>query len=312
MKVKTFFFIAVVVVVAALCVCLLPFPRMFDLTMDAVEILPNGDAVAADTLSVSGCIKDYLVRPDAIQFTSVTVMGKTASRASRHMPELPLRTDTTESGYYKTNTSFYLIEDGAVVNVDIAFDNGLTWWVMQMTDQLDTAKVIVASVSGDFSTPLQIWASSEPSTVAPTAAPTAAPTEAPKLDEEMVRAAIDHYFAQRKDFLMGTSENIAIANLPMVTDEAAHRAAMETGEATLTDSTVEIVLVECGDTMAEAEVTETVVFEINGETVRESVRHRIYLFVHEDGNVYVSGDGYKENTTGFVSCSYIDPEVVSQ
>ena len=151
-----------------------------------------------------------------------------------------------------------------------------------------------------------------PATEPPTAAPTAAPTEAPKLDEEMVRAAIDHYFAQRKDFLMGTSENIAIANLPIVTDEAAHRAAMETGEATLTDSTVEIVLVECGDTMAEAEVTETVVFEINGETVRESVRHRIYMFLHEDGNVYVSGDGYKENTTGFVSCSYIDPEVVSQ
>lgn len=127
-----------------------------------------------------------------------------------------------------------------------------------------------------------------------------------------VQLTINQYFAQREAFLNGTADSIALAVAPMIADEIAHKNAIDMAGATVIDSTVTITTVSCGVQQAEADVNETVEFLINGKRIQEVVVHKITLYLGDDGSVQVSGDGYIEITTGFTSCSYIDPEMAHE
>lgn len=95
---------------------------------------------------------------------------------------------------------------------------------------------------------------------------------------------------------------------PMVSDELAHRNALALYNITLVDSSMTIDEISCGDKLAEAVITENAVFVVNGSEIQEEVEHTLLLFLDESGAVRISGDGYKENTSNFISCSYVDPE----
>lgn len=128
--------------------------------------------------------------------------------------------------------------------------------------------------------------------------------------ELSVRTIINNYFAQRKAYLQNTADTIDAAVTPMVTDEAAHREALAEANAVLTNSTVVINTVVIGDYVADVEATETATFVINGETVQESVVHKICVYEKNDGSLSVGSDGYMITATGFISASYVNPAAV--
>ena len=66
-----------------------------------------------------------------------------------------------------------------------------------------------------------------------------------------------------------------------------------------------IDLLRFDDWVAEVATTETVTFVIDGETKQESIVHLICVYLDTAGYLVVGSDGYTEETTGFVSASYV-------
>lgn len=97
----------------------------------------------------------------------------------------------------------------------------------------------------------------------------------------------------------------------MVVDEAAHKETLVEINGALVNSTVAIDLVLFDDFTAEVTATETATFMIDGETKQEIIGHSICVYQNSAGCLIVGSDGYAEETTGFISASYISEETVS-
>ena len=142
------------------------------------------------------------------------------------------------------------------------------------------------------------------------------PTTAPATSESLlkgfsdlgIRTIISQYFSQRKAYLQGEVDSIEAVVEPMVKDEAAHKDKIAQTNAAFVDSVVVIDLLRFDDWVAEVATTETATFEINGETKQESVVHLIRVYLNTAGYLVVGSDGYTEETTGFVSASYLSGE----
>ena len=143
---------------------------------------------------------------------------------------------------------------------------------------------------------------------APTTAITTSVTPAEGFTEVGIRTVISKYFSQRKAYLQGASDTIDVVVEPMVTDEAAHKKKIAEMNTALADSVVVIDLLRFDDWVAEVATTETATFVINGETKQESIVHLIRVYQDKAGCLVVGSDGYTEETTGFVSASYVSGE----
>lgn len=142
----------------------------------------------------------------------------------------------------------------------------------------------------------------------PTTTPTASEPLLKGFSDLGIRTIIREYFSQRKTYLQGAADTIEAVVEPMVRDEAAHKEKIAQTNAALVDSVVVINLLRFDDWVAEVATTETVTFRINGETKQESVVHLIRVYLDKAGYLIVGSDGYIEETTGFVSASYVSGE----
>ena len=127
------------------------------------------------------------------------------------------------------------------------------------------------------------------------------------LTEFNVRMLVSRYFAQRKAYLQGTAETIDVVVPAMVTDEAAHKQAIEEANAVLLDSTVVINEVAFWDEITPVSATETVSFRINEQIIQETVTHEIVVLFDSDGCLYVTSDSYSDSL--FSSAAYVPPEI---
>ena len=148
----------------------------------------------------------------------------------------------------------------------------------------------------------------DPTVTDPTTATTASETLLKGFSDLGIRTIISQYFSQRKAYLQGTADTIDVVVESMVTDEAAHKGKITQTNAALVDSVVVIDLLRFDDRVAEVATTETATFEINGETRQENIVHLIRVYLNTAGYLVVGSDGYTEETTGFVSASYLSGE----
>lgn len=124
-------------------------------------------------------------------------------------------------------------------------------------------------------------------------------------NETGVYNAAADYFSQREAYLQETSAEMSNINPGILADEASHLAAIHSSGVEWMGSEVSIQVNGYWDSHAEATVTETVTFRVNGTEQTETIVHKVQLGLLDDGSIYVTSDGYKENTTRFTSASYV-------
>lgn len=125
-----------------------------------------------------------------------------------------------------------------------------------------------------------------------------------------IRSVLQRYFNQRESLLAGTISHIDAASTGVNGDETAHRELLYTEGIIRISSSISIDVAECYDSHAEAFVTETVEYMLQGISHTESIEHKIQLGQLDDGKIIVVRDGYLETASGFRSCSYVPPEVI--
>ncbi len=128
-------------------------------------------------------------------------------------------------------------------------------------------------------------------------------------NETGVWNAIVEYFDQREAYLLGKSTEISNIMPGILPDEASHLAAINSSGVEWLGSDITMEITGCWDSHAEAIVTETVNFRVNGAEQTETVIHRIHAFLSNDGAIITGSDGYQEITTGFSSAAYLPPEL---
>ena len=131
-------------------------------------------------------------------------------------------------------------------------------------------------------------------------------------NELSVRNAVHDYFEQREAYLLGIAETIGNVNPGIVPDESAHREAIVSANIDWLGSDILINNVTCWDSYAEVILTETALFYQDDAYLTETIVHTMQLGQLEDGTICVGFDGYFENITGFISCSYVPPDIALQ
>lgn len=131
-----------------------------------------------------------------------------------------------------------------------------------------------------------------------------------ELNDLNVRATVSDYMAARYQLLAGNTAELNSAIPAMQADELLHLEVLEEQELVIVNSSFTIDSVDCEDIKASVTLTETVVFD-DASVGTEAVEHTITVRKDSDGKLIVSRDGYAEELSGFVSCSYVDPNVTS-
>lgn len=128
------------------------------------------------------------------------------------------------------------------------------------------------------------------------------------MNELSVRQVVNTYFAQRKAYLQGSTEDIPSAISAIVIDESKHKGAIHNANGLFVDSVILLNSVKCSDSIAKIDLTETVTLNIGGKEILEIVRHDIGVCMFADGTLEVQKDGYYISSINFKSCSYIPDE----
>ena len=121
----------------------------------------------------------------------------------------------------------------------------------------------------------------------------------------VVRLAILDYFVQRENFLLGRNPTFSDSVPAIRADEADHLSMLAIAGAVWNDSNVTITELSCYGHYALAEVREEVTYTKDGIAQTEIVEHQLTVHL-TTGNIWVVGaDAYRENVSGFESCSYV-------
>lgn len=131
-------------------------------------------------------------------------------------------------------------------------------------------------------------------------------TDISGLNRLTISAALNNYFNSREAFLLNQANTINIPLAGMVEDEAAHREKYVLEDIVFVDSSISIGDIVAGDTLADAEVTETVTYMKDGVTYTATVTHKLFLVPNDDNVPVVCADLYFEEFSSFRSCSYVD------
>jgi hypothetical protein len=123
--------------------------------------------------------------------------------------------------------------------------------------------------------------------------------------EAGVENTVRRYFEQRRGYLQGSLSTMYGINPGILTDEESHLESIRSSGAEFLDSEFSIQVNGLWDSHAEATVTETVTFRVDGTEQTETIVHRIQLGLSNTCDLIIVCDGYKENTTGFTSYSYV-------
>ena len=114
------------------------------------------------------------------------------------------------------------------------------------------------------------------------------------------------YFNQRLAYLQNKSDIISSAVPAMVADEKEHREQLEENGISVSSSLSVIKSIDCWDNTADISVTESIVFNLDGKAISETIYHDITVYMDKEGVLVVNADGYAESLTGFCSCAYVD------
>ncbi len=125
-------------------------------------------------------------------------------------------------------------------------------------------------------------------------------------NEFSVRQAANRYFAQRSEYLAGEMTIFDTAIAPVQADEDDHIEKLEQQGIVWKGSSVVITSVSCDDVYSFAAAEETVVLEVNGVEVMETVLHELAFVLYNNIPTVVS-DAYFEVGSDFRSCSYVSP-----
>lgn len=120
-----------------------------------------------------------------------------------------------------------------------------------------------------------------------------------------VECVLQSYFAQREALLKSEQESIETAVTPIITDETKHREVMMGSGISLVDSSITIAEISDMENYSLATVQETLTYEKNGVVFTEGVLHKLELANDSTGELLVISDGYREEASGFYSCSYV-------
>lgn len=123
---------------------------------------------------------------------------------------------------------------------------------------------------------------------------------------------LSNYFAQRELFLKFEQENIPAAVIPITEDEMEHREALCHAGVTVRGSSIMITEIGGGENFYTAIVHETLTYELDGTMQTEIVVHEVEIMKETTGDLIVIGDGYVEDVSGFISCSYVEPDSLIQ
>ncbi len=132
-------------IMLATAICNLPWPSRVDLSMDAVEVRAEGTVIREGELEMKGWILDYLYKPDYIQFTDINILGSPVSDQPGHLPDLPLLRYSDRPDCYTIPASFYLLNEGKVVSVEIALSKEIDWCCIRMMRNGGTSYVVAPS-----------------------------------------------------------------------------------------------------------------------------------------------------------------------
>lgn len=124
-----------------------------------------------------------------------------------------------------------------------------------------------------------------------------------------VNQAVENYFDERADYLLGNTDAMDWLVVGIANDEAAHMAQYNAKGIVLNGTVFTIECVECYDTYAEVIAAETISYSQNGIAGTEEVIHELTLYLDSESVPVVAADGYMELCSDFVSCSYVAPAV---
>lgn len=128
-------------------------------------------------------------------------------------------------------------------------------------------------------------------------------------NKRAIRDAVNVYFEQREDYLLGKTDTIENTNPGIVPDETKHRKTITDLGVEWLESDITVGKVGCWDSHAEANVTEVIAYRVDGIVLKETITHTVQLGLTDDGTILVVCDGYLEKATDFKSCSYVPPEL---
>lgn len=124
--------------------------------------------------------------------------------------------------------------------------------------------------------------------------------------EVAIREAVTKYFEFKKDILCAGITVIPEMNPLLLSDELKHKEKIDNHDVDWLDSTFAIKDIKFwGSEYADVELTETVIYTVNGGAKEEIIDHVVTL-VGSGINWRVIADGYFESFSGFRSCSYVD------
>lgn len=130
-----------------------------------------------------------------------------------------------------------------------------------------------------------------------------------ELNDLVARRMVSTYFSQRKEFLLGQSEDISCAVSAIAEDERILKATLANSDVTFLNSNIEIDGIECYDKLAKADVTEYLEIDISGEKVVETISHDVHVYLFPDDTLEIVRDEYMISRVNFVSCSYVPDEL---
>jgi len=131
-------------------------------------------------------------------------------------------------------------------------------------------------------------------------------------NELNTRSFISNYFALRKAFLTGTSDELPMANSALREDESKHLDMLSDAGVVFQDSAIQFTDIRCWDNYAEVCLIETASFFDGDNAFQESIEHIVIIRIKDDGSCVIESDGYREVASAFVSGSYLDPADIAE
>lgn len=125
-------------------------------------------------------------------------------------------------------------------------------------------------------------------------------------NEKTILQAIEEYFVDRNLILDGAQNIDDYPGLFTLDDEIEHKSVLNANGFSVAASKARVIDLWVSDNRAVAQVEENVQYRKDGRSIDEMVLHTIYLYPTDDMGIVVGADEYKEVTTGFKSCSYVD------
>ena len=155
-KKKLVITIIVIALIAAIVICLIPFPKKISVTMHGVEMSANGSVLGNREIVVNVVKYRYLLKEDAYHYVGIEFNGNTYDSSSLTQDTI-IHTPVTEDDPFDYMTiSTYYPPQNRFIFMNLALDPDCQWAAFSIIFGDDNTRYYAASVAEDFD-PLTIW-----------------------------------------------------------------------------------------------------------------------------------------------------------